>query len=352
MPQKLTIEYVKKFVESESNGKCNVIDDVYVNDREKLNIKCKCGRVFQRDFAHIRRGQLFCTECKKKLFSEKYRADIEDIISKINATGCEYISGNYKNNNSLLTIKCRCGNIFKKSYAKFSAGQDRCPNCGKESSRQAKFKYSISDVKEKLLEKGYSMIDESEYIDCVKPFRCTCQRGHEFEIQFVYFLSGHSGCKKCANIEQGGSNHWNYKNGKSDVEEALRQSLYSWKKDVLEMYESRCSVTQSTSNVVVHHLVDFDTLVKEASEELGIPIYERVGDYDKYQDFISLKEGVLIKHTVDIGIPITRKIHVEFHKEYDEEVTPEMFDEFLKKNYNTSLKELQGKIAYEHEQHK
>lgn len=34
MPQKLTIEYVKKFVESESNGKCNVIDDVYVNDRE------------------------------------------------------------------------------------------------------------------------------------------------------------------------------------------------------------------------------------------------------------------------------------------------------------------------------
>lgn len=342
MPQKLTIEYIKEFVERETNGKCNIIDNIYINDREKLNVKCKCGNVFQRDFAHIRRGQFFCNECKKKLFSEKYRADVEDIISKINATGCEYISGEYINGNSILTIRCRCGNVFKKSYAKFSSGQDRCPDCGKESLRQSKFKYSVDYVKEKLSEKGFSMVDEKEYIDCAKPFRCICKRGHEVNIKFLYFLHGQSGCKKCANIEQGSSKHWNYKNGNSNVEEALRQSIYSWKKDVLEMYENKCAVTKSKENVIVHHLVDFYTLLEDASRELNIPVHEHIGDYEKYEDFVLLKDKLVEKHTKEIGIAITRKVHVEFHKECEcEKATPEKFDKFLREKYNTCLQEAQ-----------
>lgn len=348
MPKRLTIEYVKEFVRDKTNGECEVLSTEYVNSDTPLQVKCGCGEKFNRTFHKMRDREIMCVSCSKKRMSEKFRADVNDIISKINASGCEYVSGEYVNGTSLLTIRCRCGNLFKKSYAKFASGQDRCPKCGNESLRQAKTKYSVEDVKEKLSEKGFTMIDDKEYVDCVKPFRCICERGHEVEIKFMYFLKGHSGCKRCANIKQGGSNHWMYKNGVSDVEEALRKSIYSWKKDVRELYGGKCAVTGFKSNVIVHHLVDFYTLLEEASKELNIPVYTHIGDYEKYEDFISLKSRILEKHTADIGIPVTRKVHVRFHNEHEgERTTPEMFDEFLKKNYNTSLEAIQRKMKNE-----
>lgn len=347
MPKRLTIEYVKEFVRDKTNGECEVLSEEYVNSETPLLVRCSCGNTFKRGFNKLRDRKIQCVDCKNKETSENYRANIEDVINFINSTGCEYISGEYENNTSLLTIKCRCGNIFKKSYGKFSQGQDRCPKCGKENSRQAKFKYSVEDVKDKLSEKGFSMIDESEYVDCVNPIRCICKRGHETNIKFLYFLRGQSGCKKCANIEQGGSNHWNYKNGKSDVEEALRGAIYAWKKDVIEAYGNRCAVTKSKSNVIAHHLVDFDTLLAESSNELNIPIHKKIGDYERYEDFISLKERFCEKHTVDIGIALSKSVHQSFHRKYDGIVTQEQFDKFLKEKYNTSLKELQERRTYE-----
>ena len=45
-------------------------------------------------------------------------------------------------------------------------------------------------------------------------------------------------------------------------------------------------------------------IFKEASEELGIPIHKTLCEYSDYNDFITLKERIVKKHTVDIGIPI------------------------------------------------
>ena len=54
------------------------------------------------------------------------------------------------------------------------------------------------------------------------------------------------------------------------------------------------------------------------------------------------------KHTVDIGIPIRKKVHFQFHAEYGKSNnTPEQFDEFLRNHYNTSLEEIRKGVANE-----
>lgn len=132
---KYTIDDVKNYIHDITDGKCEVTSDKYINSTTLLNIKCGCGNIFHKDFAHIKRKrnvQLQCEECLKNELSKKFRQDINNVIKYIDSTGCEYISGEYINSNSLLTIRCRCGNIFNKSFNKFKSGQDRCPDCGKE----------------------------------------------------------------------------------------------------------------------------------------------------------------------------------------------------------------------------
>lgn len=185
------------------------------------------------------------------------------------------------------------------------------------------------------------------YVDCTSKISCICKRGHAFEITFSTFNAGHAGCKKCANIEQGSTKHWNYKNGESDVEEALRHCLISWKKTVKSIYGSKCAVTGAKTNIVVHHIKDFYDLLDESSKETGIPIYKNIGDYDDYNDFVLLKTKLIEKHTSDIGIAISRRVHTKYHSNYKDRANADSFDEFLRNHYNTSLEEIRKGVNYE-----
>ena len=164
--------------------------------------------------------------------SEKYRNNVENVIKYINNTGCEYISGDYVNGRSLLKIKCRCGNIFEKGFIHFKRGQDRCPQCGAESSRRSKLKYDLDSVQDILSKRGYTLL-EDKYINCQTPLRCQCRRGHITNIVFNQFLAGCSGCKICAYMDISGENSNLYKGGESEVLDDLRKSLKEWKLKIL-----------------------------------------------------------------------------------------------------------------------
>lgn len=344
MPQKLTIKYVKQFVKDNTKGECEILDKEYVNNQYKMSIKCKCGNIFLRDFAHIRKGQFYCKDCKKNLFSEMYRADIKDVIQEIRSSGCEYISGDYQNSNSILTIRCRCGNIFKKSMQKFKSGQDRCPECGRKSLIKSKTKYDLDYVKKELLKSGYKVV--GDYVDASYPIKCICSNGHEFELKFSHYLVGHSGCKQCANNMLKGKNNWNYQGGTTEVIDGIRKGLQSWKTEIKNAYGNVCAVTgEKPKRLVVHHLYSFLDIVKECCEELGVELKSRIQDYDSYEEYDNLKNAVIKKHNLQTGIPISQSLHLRFHNKYSREKnTPEQFDEFLKENYGISLNDVMKKV--------
>lgn len=337
---KKTIEEVREFIKENSDGKCELLSDVYINKRTPLKIKCSCGNVFERKWENLNKNFIQCKDCTNKMRSEKYRASLNDLIEKINSTGCEYISGEYVNGRSLLTIKCRCGKIFKKSYDKFSAGQDRCPDCGNENVCQSKIKYTLEDVQKRISERGYVLL-EKEYLGAHEKMRCKCSKGHEFDLVFSQYLNGCSGCNKCAIVAKSGVNHPNYNGGNSKVIEALRNCIESWRKHIIELYNFECPISGEIEELEVHHLQSFSDILDICSKKCGVPIYKKLNQYSNYDDFATLKDTVIEYHNRSTGILLSSNIHSEFHNEYGKENnTPEQFDEYLRKKFNTCLKEV------------
>lgn len=344
MPQKKTIEEVREFIREKSGGKCELLSKEYVNDRTPLLLRCSCGNEFTRKYCKLRRGYFTCRECSLKQTSESYRADISDVIKVINSTGCKYLGGDYINNTSRLTIKCRCGNVFKKRYIDFIKGQDRCPECGKKRLSLSKTKYTEDDVKEKIAEKGYTLLEE--YKNCYTKVKCKCSKGHIFYLEFDRFLNGKSGCQLCRDDSIKSSGHWNYKGGCGKVREGLRLAVKPWRKRIEESYSYTCPITGETENITVHHFTPFCEIVDSACKRLGIENHYNgvFSDYADYNEYDRLKELVMSEHNFDTGILLSRKVHLQFHKLYGKTGnTEEQFDDFLRKYYNTTLLEVRKK---------
>ena len=228
-----------------------------------------------------------------------------------------------------MKLKCnKCGTIFERDYQHLSrnGGRFQCPKCGILQGAKAK-KYSIDFVKQKILERGYTLI--GDYIDAHTPFEVECERHHKTTLIFSYFLIGHSGCKECANIENSGENHYNWKGGESEVIESFRKSVKEWKHLVLKRDGFKCVLTNSNKDLVIHHLKSFNTIVKESSEITGIPVLRKVSDYENINDFYTLRDEVINSHSIILGITLNREVHNLFHSIYGKgNNTIEQFNEF------------------------
>lgn len=337
MPKRLTLEEVKGIVKELSNGKCEVVSSEYKNISTPIKIKCKCGNIVEKTIAKMRIGNCYCKECNKRSANQRYKLSDGNVKEEIEKYGCEWIGGKHINNHSKLIIKCKCGNIFVKDFNHFRRGQHRCPQCGKELSRQAKFKYDL-DIAKKIFEKrGYKILDD-EYVDSATPINVMCERGHKFAIKLSAFLNNRAGCKQCANENNRGANHYNYKGGESEVLDYFRKNIKFWKVEVMKKYKNRCALTNSKDDCVIHHIKSFNTIIKESCEELNIPLERKIKDYDS-ETFEKLKEKVFSKHTVDNGILLQRKVHNKFHAIYGKgNNTKEQFQDFVDKHYKGKIK--------------
>lgn len=348
MPKKLKIEYVKQYVSEISNGRCIVLSETYVNDTTELQLQCECGEVFQRKFSKIRscNGMLCCRKCSLEKVSQKYRTDMQEVIEYINSTGCEYLDGEYKNNNSKLHIKCKCGNGMYKTFAKFKVGQQRCDKCYRKWLSESKIKFPIEEAKRLLAEREYTIVDEEQYKDGSTPIKCRCNKGHEFDVKIALMVAGHSGCSKCAQLNSRGFTNPHYIDGRSSVADCLRDTCNTWKKECKERYGNVCAVTGAESQrLTVHHLNSFSKLVEKASEETNVPVLKTISDYEDIDDFYRLKDKVFELNQKEEGIPLIRKVHSEFHKHYgSSDNTEKQFNEFLQLYYNTDLKEIKKKL--------
>ena len=337
MPKKLTYNEVKAYIEEDSGGKCKLLSTEYINDKTPLLLQCKCGNTFTRPFRKLKtRHSYICKECNKKNAHNKYAYTYEQVKKIISKKGCTLISENYYNSSKKLLIRCKCGNVFERSFAKFNLGQINCRECANKKTAQSKIKYTQDVVIKELSKKGYTLI--GNYIDWKHDITCKCSQNHIFQMNFLKFIHGHAGCKKCANENLKGSNHYNYKGGESEIIDFLRKNIKQWKKDVLKKYNYKCYLTNNRSNLVVHHLKSFNTIIKEVFNELNLDIKRKLKDYTK-DEIEQIKELVMKKHDVNNGVVLYRPIHNNFHEMYGKgNNTLEQFNEFISSYYsNTKL---------------
>lgn len=332
MGKKLTIEEIQQFLsDTDINHNCTLISTEYKNSTTPLRFICNsCGQPFERDWAHLKRGRFLCSSCSNKHGSPFTINTVQTFLQNNDLNHeCTLLSTTYVNNTTPLLFRCNlCGQKFSRDYQHLTRGNGRfrCAQCGIEAGAKAK-KYTEVEVDKALAERGYARIEE--YVNAATPFRAKCKQGHEFNLVFTPFLCGHSGCKKCAILNQTGELSPLWKGGASEVIEELRKALKPWKAEILAQDQYQCQISGAQHDLIVHHIKGFNALVREASEITSTPILRKIKDYSDVKDFYTLREALVRLHTLDIGITLTKEVHDSFHQQYGEgNNTLEQFEQF------------------------
>jgi hypothetical protein len=303
---KLTFEQVKNTIEDSG---CELLSETYVNSSTKLKIRCNCSNVFYKTYNSFNTGnQRQCRECGIKFKSENKKLKFEDVRNYIETFDYKLLSTVYTHSKQKLTMECPEGHTFDMKFNAFKNGR-RCSKCSKNK------RMTFEEVEKFAREKGCSILSE-EYNNASEPLEFVCQKhGHIFQKSFTDFRRS-KGCPLCSIINNSGENNYGWRGGVKPIYSHLRSKLYNWKKDSLDMCNNKCIISNSSENIVIHHLYGFELIFNEVFETTNIPIKQIIGDYDE-TELKSLENVCNELHgKYPLGVCLTDELHDEFHSMY------------------------------------
>ena len=140
--QKFTFEFVKS--ELEKIG-YTLLEDVYVNNRTKMNMICSNGHHIKMTFDSIRSGK----KCRQCSGSQKHEYD--EVKNNIESQGYKLLSDSYISNKHYLDLQCPKGHEYKVKYNHWITGA-RCPKCRESKGERSIYKlleeYNITYIRE------------------------------------------------------------------------------------------------------------------------------------------------------------------------------------------------------------
>ena len=196
---KLSYEYIKDYIESYNYL---LLSNTYENVKKKLLIKCPNCHIFPMSFGSFKNGNR-CPECAKILRSKNQLLNYEYVkhfIEIESKSGCELISLNYYGNDKELIIKCTCGNEFKTNFAKFSSQNKRqCNECGIKIRSDSK-RCDYKDVYD-TFKNNNCLLLSTTYHKNSDLLHYICECGRKDYISLNNFKAGQR-CKECAEVKR------------------------------------------------------------------------------------------------------------------------------------------------------
>ena len=127
MSQKTNALEVRTLIESYG---CKMLSE-YKSANERLLISCKCGNVRETSFANFKMARhKICKQCSVGERAQKRRFGIEHVKQFFVQHGCELLNDKYKNANQVLSIKCKCGEIWNADFHTFKRSKHKaCKIC-------------------------------------------------------------------------------------------------------------------------------------------------------------------------------------------------------------------------------
>ena len=123
--------------------------------------------------------------------------EIKSFIDSNSGGKCKLLSTEYINDKTPLLLQCECGNTFTRTFKKLRLNRFTCIECTRKKAHDL-FAFTYEQVKQKVKEKGCTLISENYYNGKQKLLiRCKC--GTIFKRSFLKFNSGQINCQKCAN---------------------------------------------------------------------------------------------------------------------------------------------------------
>lgn len=178
-----------------------------------------------------------------------------------------------------------------------------------------------------LIEKeGYQLISDIPK-EVSHHAQLLCPNGHIHRTTFESFKSG-TRCKECFYDSIRGENSPFWKGGISQIQNYLRNGLYSWRKKSIQECNGKCVISGQPYEAI-HHLYSFDNILNNALKMLNIDFKKTIYEYGE-EMLDKLKTLVKTLHSdVPLGVCLTEDIHKLFHSIYGYgSNTPKQFYEF------------------------
>ncbi len=240
--------------------------------------------------------------------SKKYT--FEYIKDYFNELGCELLEETYKDNNTLMEYRCKCGNISKIRFRDFKNGQ-RCWECGNKKIGE-KTKHSFKYVCNYFKENNCELL-EKEYINSYTKMKYRCSCGDVSSIRFCNFQEGQK-CRKCGIKKNSGKNNHNYNSNLTDEDRVDRRSILGYKEWIINIYKKDNYVCQKCK------------IKKDNREKYKKLNAHHIEGYAENKD---------LRTDVSNGITFCADCHNLFHSKYGKKnVNKSQLEEFLSKVIN------------------
>ena len=179
---------------------------------------------------------------------------INEVKSFIEKKGYEWISGEYKNEMSILNLCCKNGHDYITNFNNLNTG-GRCPECNNINY------WNIEKVKQFTKQYGVKCI--SEIYDYVEKLDFICPKNHIFEMRWDTFYCG-ARCPICKDINRSinftGEGNPNWKGGISNEPYCSLWSISEFKESIKIRDGFSClnPYCHRKSDVLVIHHIDYN----------------------------------------------------------------------------------------------
>lgn len=291
-----------------------------LNTKSFITVQCKKHLKWQekRKLQTLEnRDFLSCSVCRKE---ESLSELIDKNTDHLNRMGI-LISGfeNDKVDKRACTFHYKCSKGHTCSSRFYFIEKFGCHECHQETKISKKRVYYNKEYLEQksknnnieiFFQKNDYYTNEDIHIKCIK---------HDSNYRIVKtknIIRSNFNCKKCSDEAIAGENHYLWKGGVSPVQSHLRGDLSAWKKRSLEAYSKECFITESKSNLVVHHIHPFAQIVDEVLQTLGLEYRQSIGDYSPNEQNEMIALNIELHEKYEPGVPLREDIHNLFHDLY------------------------------------
>lgn len=221
---------------------------------EKLTLKEIAKKLNVSETKVIYHMKKYGIPTRKRVY---WKRDIEYARKVFAEHGHELLETVYKNVDTPMRYRCKCGNISMACLKLIEKGAT-CSKCANER-RSKKQRLSYEEVKAIFEERGAILLSK-DYKNAQTPLSYICPYcKNEAKMSLSNFKKGY-GCRTCKSIKFRGENNHNYNPGLTD-EERLGLGRYedgykTWRTNVFRKYKYSCDVCgSSNSNTLrAHHL--------------------------------------------------------------------------------------------------
>jgi len=336
----ITQEEVQKRIDIAHNK--TIVFYNYVNTITECDFECLvCGHKWKSIPRLIYAKHSSCQQCGYKKSASKNKLSYEYVKKYIEDRNCELISKEYVNHSSLLKIKFECGNIHNMSFSAFQSGE-RDPCNAIKRQQESVSKKTEKKMMEFFDSIGFQFISfEGDLLKFKSIVTYSCPNGH-IETRRYPGLHRDKNCTICTKeenkIKYSKENSSNWQGGLTELKAYLSKFIVQWKKDSMENSNYKCVISGKRFEDI-HHVQSFNSLLKESLKELGFELKNTIGEYDGDQIALLINKLVEVHYRYPLGIPLTKKCHVKFHKIYGMgDNTPEQWNDFMDKIKSGKIK--------------